>query len=37
MKIDCSHGNSDKAHKKQIDVAHSLAEQISQGQQSILA
>jgi 3-deoxy-7-phosphoheptulonate synthase len=33
--IDCSHGNSDKDHNIQIDVAHSIAEQISQGQQSI--
>jgi 3-deoxy-7-phosphoheptulonate synthase len=33
--IDCSHGNSYKDHNKQIDVAHSLAEQIQQGNQSI--
>jgi 3-deoxy-7-phosphoheptulonate synthase len=33
--IDCSHGNSNKDHNKQIDVARSLAEQISQGEQSI--
>jgi 3-deoxy-7-phosphoheptulonate synthase len=33
--IDCSHGNSDKDHNKQIDVARSIAEQISQGEQSI--
>lgn len=33
--IDCSHGNSYKDHNKQIDVAQSLAEQISQGEQSI--
>lgn len=33
--VDCSHGNSYKDHNKQIDVARSLAEQISQGEQSI--
>tara|TARA_R110000744_G_scaffold262275_2_gene376832 strand:+ start:6593 stop:7642 length:1050 start_codon:yes stop_codon:yes gene_type:complete len=33
--IDCSHGNSYKDHNKQIDVANSLAEQISAGNQSI--
>jgi 3-deoxy-7-phosphoheptulonate synthase len=33
--IDCSHGNSDKDHNKQIDVARSLAEQINQGEESI--
>ena len=33
--IDCSHGNSYKDHNKQIDVARSLAEQISQGEESI--
>ena len=33
--IDCSHGNSYKDHNKQIDVARSLAEQITQGEQSI--
>ena len=33
--IDCSHGNSCKDHTKQIDVAYSLAQQISQGEQSI--
>ena len=33
--IDCSHGNSDKDHNKQIDVARSLAEQIQAGNQSI--
>jgi len=30
--VDCSHGNSDKDHNKQIDVARSLADQISQGE-----
>ena len=33
--VDCSHGNSDKDHNKQIDVARAIAEQISQGQQSV--
>lgn len=33
--IDCSHGNSYKNHNKQIDVAQSLATQISQGDCSI--
>jgi len=33
--VDCSHGNSYKDHNKQIDVARSLAEQISQGEDSL--
>jgi 3-deoxy-7-phosphoheptulonate synthase len=33
--IDCSHGNSYKDHNKQIDVARSLAEQITNGEESI--
>ena len=33
--VDCSHGNSYKDHNKQIDVARSIAEQISQGEESI--
>jgi 3-deoxy-7-phosphoheptulonate synthase len=33
--IDCSHGNSYKDHNKQINVANSLAEQITTGNQSI--
>ena len=33
--VDCSHGNSDKDHNKQIDVARSLAKQIKQGEHSI--
>ena len=33
--VDCSHGNSFKDHKKQIDVAKSLAQQIENGNQSI--
>ena len=33
--VDCSHGNSYKDHNKQIDVARSLAAQISQGENSL--
>jgi 3-deoxy-7-phosphoheptulonate synthase len=33
--VDCSHGNSYKDHNKQIDVARSLADQISKGNTSI--
>ncbi len=33
--VDCSHGNSYKDHNKQIDVARSLADQISQGEESL--
>ena len=33
--IDCSHGNSYKDHNKQINVAESVAEQMSNGNQSI--
>lgn len=33
--VDCSHGNSYKDHKKQIDVAKSIAEQIKNGETSI--
>lgn len=33
--VDCSHGNSFKDHNKQIDVARSIAEQISQGEDSV--
>lgn len=33
--IDCSHGNSYKDHTKQIDVAKSIAEQVSAGTQGI--
>ena len=33
--VDCSHGNSYKDHNKQVDVARSLAQQITQGEQSI--
>ena len=35
LMIDCSHGNSDKTHLKQIDVAHSLAKQIATGNRNI--
>ena len=33
--VDCSHGNSEKQHSKQVDVARNLAHQISQGQSAI--
>lgn len=33
--VDCSHGNSNKMHQHQITAAHSLADQISAGSQSI--
>ena len=33
--IDCSHGNSEKIHKNQINVADNVAEQISEGNRSI--
>ncbi len=33
--VDCSHGNSYKDHHKQIDVARSIADQISQGEDSL--
>ena len=33
--VDCSHGNSYKDHNKQIDVARSIADQISQGEDSL--
>jgi len=33
--VDCSHGNSFKDHNKQIDVARSVAEQVSQGEDSL--
>lgn len=35
LMIDCSHGNSDKTHLKQIDVVHSLAKQITNGNRYI--
>lgn len=34
--IDCSHGNSQKQHEKQIDVMDAVAEQINAGNQSII-
>ena len=34
--IDCSHGNSEKNHKNQPKVAHCLAEQIKDGDDSIM-
>lgn len=34
--IDCSHGNSDKDHNKQIDVTRSIAKQIQQGEERIV-
>jgi len=33
--VDCSHGNSYKDHKKQIDVAQSIADQIKNGDKSV--
>ncbi len=33
--VDCSHGNSNKDHRKQPEVAHNLAEQIKSGSRSI--
>ena len=33
--VDCSHGNSYKDHKKQIDVATSIAEQLKSGNTSV--
>ncbi|MBO6563591.1 MAG: 3-deoxy-7-phosphoheptulonate synthase [Pseudomonadales bacterium] len=33
--VDCSHGNSEKQHSKQVNVAKNLAHQISQGQSAI--
>ena len=33
--VDCSHGNSYKDHKQQVDVAQSLAKQITDGEHSI--
>lgn len=36
LMVDCSHGNSDKVHLKQIDVAHSLGQQIAEGNHYIV-
>jgi 3-deoxy-7-phosphoheptulonate synthase len=33
--VDCSHGNSQKDHYRQIEIAHSLGNQISQGSSQI--
>ncbi|MES2203969.1 MAG: 3-deoxy-7-phosphoheptulonate synthase [Pseudomonadota bacterium] len=35
LMIDCSHGNSDKTHLKQIDVAHVVAQHVANGNQPI--
>jgi 3-deoxy-7-phosphoheptulonate synthase len=35
LMIDCSHGNSQKNHEKQIDVVNSLSKQISEGSHAI--
>ena len=34
--IDCSHGNSQKNHKKQIEVLNDVAKQLQQGNKSII-
>ena len=34
--IDCSHGNSQKQHDRQLDVMDSIAEQLVAGNQSIV-
>ncbi|WP_261316407.1 3-deoxy-7-phosphoheptulonate synthase [Burkholderia dolosa] len=34
--VDCSHANSNKSHERQIDVAHDLARQVSQGEHRIV-
>ncbi|KAI9808321.1 MAG: Phospho-2-dehydro-3-deoxyheptonate aldolase amt16 [Sarcosagium campestre] len=36
LMVDCSHGNSEKQHKNQLKVAASLAQQISEGETSIM-
>ena len=36
LMVDCSHGNSEKNHKNQPKVAHSLADQISGGENAIM-
>ena len=33
--VDCSHGNSNKDHTRQIEVAESLAQQVKQGNSAI--
>ncbi|KZT73825.1 3-deoxy-7-phosphoheptulonate synthase [Daedalea quercina L-15889] len=34
--IDCSHGNSQKQHKRQIDVAENIAQQLESGDTSVM-
>ncbi len=34
--VDCSHANSQKNHKKQLDVTKNIAQQVSQGQSNIV-
>src|SRR5690606_32777404 len=34
--IDCSHANSNKAHERQVDVAHDVARQLAQGESRII-
>ncbi|KAK5134320.1 Phospho-2-dehydro-3-deoxyheptonate aldolase amt16 [Meristemomyces frigidus] len=36
LMVDCSHGNSEKNHKNQPKVAHSLAEQMREGEDGIM-
>ncbi|KAK5111565.1 Phospho-2-dehydro-3-deoxyheptonate aldolase amt16 [Meristemomyces frigidus] len=36
LMVDCSHGNSEKNHKNQPKVAHSVAEQMKAGQDAIM-
>lgn len=36
LMVDCSHGNSEKNHKNQPKVAHSLADQIRNGEEAIM-
>ncbi len=36
LMIDCSHANSQKQHKNQLIVAHSIAEQLAAGNQNIM-
>lgn len=35
LMVDCSHANSCKDHKRQVEVAHNVAEQIAQGESRI--
>ncbi|KAF1953894.1 phospho-2-dehydro-3-deoxyheptonate aldolase [Byssothecium circinans] len=36
LMVDCSHGNSEKQHKNQLKVAHSLADQIAAGETAVM-